>query len=188
MVLSKNRHFGMCFDAICPSKDYGRLFSDGELMIVTPDAVRAAIEVKTAIDRSGVEATLVKVAANKQKWDKTLWGSNNHVGLFVYEERVNCDEVLLKTLEKVRTDRDVIVDCVAFGPDVYVDVVNSVGERKFNGWGPATYQGLGSSMLHRQTCLSLLRQKRASGERCMAPCARGRGRRTEIPCARKRPH
>ena len=53
-------------DLLIVDKEHPRLFWDGDLIIVTPEAVKAVIEVKTGLDGpSAIEETITALAVNK---------------------------------------------------------------------------------------------------------------------------
>ena len=54
-------------DVLIVDKDHPRLFWDGELIIVTPEAVRAVIEVKTGLDGPQRSTTLMTTLASNKK-------------------------------------------------------------------------------------------------------------------------
>ena len=106
------------------------LFRDGDLVIVTPDCVKAIIEVKTKITtRSMLEGILGKLSENitrVRRYNPDAWA-----GLFIYDgldthyKRTNA-----RVLNKGKTLLDVLcksshgsekraVNCVAWGPNLF---------------------------------------------------------------------
>ena len=99
-------------DLLIVDKDHPRLFWDGDLIIVTPDAVRAVIEVKTGLDGpSAIEEAIMTLAANKKTWVKALYGCNNWTGLFVFEARGDHGEAILRSVAKAR--RNITLNAIA---------------------------------------------------------------------------
>jgi len=133
-------------DILVVDKEKPRLFWDGELLIVTPDAVRAAIEVKTGLDNpSGVEAAILKAAENKTKWKREMFGWDNLLALFVYEERGDHEAAILRALERARQQHETTLDCVAYGDDVFVDAPREIGNRRFDGWVSRRTEGMAAA-------------------------------------------
>jgi hypothetical protein len=98
------------------------LFRDGDLMVVTPDAVLGIIEVKTAID-SGPEMTavLAKLSAVKAMCHgyadiRRIWA-----GLFVFEERTPAQDVrVLSSLYDAAETHHIAIDAVSVGQSTFV--------------------------------------------------------------------
>ncbi|MDQ7005859.1 MAG: hypothetical protein Q9Q40_01360, partial [Acidobacteriota bacterium] len=93
------------------------LFRDGDLMFVTPDCVKAVIEVKTALrDRAALDEAMTKLAQVGQLCrdcvQATPW-----LGLFVYERNLQDDDVLLNSVEQAYTTTNVPINCIAYGKD-----------------------------------------------------------------------
>jgi hypothetical protein len=92
------------------------LFQDGDLLVVTPDAVRAAVEVKTqlssraklrsSLDALGKASRQCAYAAVYQPW----------LGLFVYESALD-DGTVLEVLVEAASETDRPVHCVTYGED-----------------------------------------------------------------------
>jgi len=71
-------------DVLVLDKQRPRLFCDGDLAIATPDAVRAAIEVKTGLDGPAeINSVILKAAEDRAIWYRALFGCNNIFALFV---------------------------------------------------------------------------------------------------------
>ena len=95
------------------------LFREGDLMIVTPDAVRAVIEVKTELSRTVYKKALktlgrIKAMCNQFVSDE-VW-----TGLFVYEEGEVNDSTVLKALANSGRTANGRVDCVSCGLNRFV--------------------------------------------------------------------
>ncbi len=87
-------------DILIIDRDRPTLFKDGDLVIVSADAVRAMIEVKTNLDGpSKVEEALVKLCSNNRVCFNAGQARRIWTGLFVYNGRDDRDEVLLRSLQ-----------------------------------------------------------------------------------------
>jgi len=115
-IVDANRSSGQ-IDLMIVDRSYPTLFRDGDLYIVTPDAVRAVIEVKTRMD--GPQA--IREAVGQLRERLNLWGSRRiWTGLFVFdgEER---ERLPGQVLEALATDwRRVPVDAVSVGASCFV--------------------------------------------------------------------
>jgi hypothetical protein len=110
-------------DVLVIDREAPTLFRDGDLFIVTPDAVRAVVEVKTKWSR-GADATrsIEQLRAQTRGWvgldaDRRVW-----TGVFVYE-RGNCQALsndVLGALATRQNGASCPVDCVAVGSDLFV--------------------------------------------------------------------
>jgi hypothetical protein len=104
-------------DILIISKNKPSLFKDGSLFIVTPDAVEAIIEVKTAQNVNGLKNTLEKLAENA---DRIRTFGNKHCcsGLFVYEDNENCDDstVLRELFDCANSTERRAINWVTLGP------------------------------------------------------------------------
>jgi len=96
------------------------LFRDGDLMLVTPDCVRAVIEVKTSLDCS----TEVEECANKLADVGRLCRVHGNgvpwLGIFSYEGPLQDDTLLLNAIENAAEKTGVPINCVAYGKDYFV--------------------------------------------------------------------
>ncbi|MEZ6070250.1 MAG: DUF6602 domain-containing protein [Pirellulales bacterium] len=96
------------------------LFRDGDLVIVTPDAVRAIVEVKTAINTTReFHECVAKLAATSEFNPDGYWGPPWR-GLFVFEESLGCHEELLKCLYTVFEQTQVPVHAVSYGDSCFL--------------------------------------------------------------------
>jgi len=72
-------------DILITACDKPALFKDGELVLVTPDAVQAIVEVKTSLNSSsGIHDALIKLSENIQSI-RSNCRFGCYAGLFVYE-------------------------------------------------------------------------------------------------------
>ena len=135
-------------DVLVLDKKCPRLFWDGDLVIVTPDAVRAAIEVKTGLNGPAeIESAILKAAEDRATWYRALFGCNNIFALFVYEERGDHEAAILQALQKAQQQHEYGPDCVVYGNDVFVDVPGQIGYRKFQGWVSRRTEGMATACL-----------------------------------------
>lgn len=96
------------------------LFRDGDLMFVTPDCVRAVIEVKTSLPTSAkVEECAVKLAEIgklcRENGEAVPW-----LGVFSYEGSLQQDAPLLKAVQTAYDQTGTVIECVAYGKDRFV--------------------------------------------------------------------
>jgi hypothetical protein len=88
------------------------LFQDGDLLVVTPDAVRAVIEVKTILGSANTMrealSTLAEVGNSFARHLRRPW-----LGLFVYESRLS-DRTVLQCLSEIAQHHRA-VECVTVG-------------------------------------------------------------------------
>jgi hypothetical protein len=135
-------------DVLILDKDCPRLFWDGDLVIVTPDAVRAAIEVKTGLNSpSEIESVILKAAEDRASWYRTLFGCNNIFALFVYEERGDHEEAILQALYKAWQQYQNEDNCVVYGNDIFVDSPGQICSRNFQGWVSRRTEGMAAACL-----------------------------------------
>lgn len=96
------------------------LFRDGDLLFVTPDCVRATIEVKTSLNSSKEVKTCANKLAEVGKLCRTSRGVPPWLGIFSYEGTRNPDRLLLDAVEEAANKTDVAINCVAYGKDYFV--------------------------------------------------------------------
>ena len=106
-------------DVLIVDGDAPVLFQEGDLMIVTPDAVRAVIEVKTRLQAGGYADAFNKLGAIAAMCDSPRGGSV-WTGLFVFEDDQVDDTVVLKALAGSARVTNGHVQCVASGPSRFV--------------------------------------------------------------------
>lgn len=123
-------------DILITSKESPTLYKDGELAIVTADAVEAIIEVKTsltarsrattrrnssALRRNDLECVLDKLATNVEFIRKNAPHGQCWAGLFVYEETNVDQRTLLETLQSVTHGvQNRVIDCISMGQNTFV--------------------------------------------------------------------
>lgn len=92
------------------------LFRDGDLVIVTPDVVRAAIEVKTRISKQDLPEVLTKIDTLARLLHKTPGHPSPFFGLFSYEEHPFDPEYLLGTLKETNGGiGNYEINCISIG-------------------------------------------------------------------------
>lgn len=109
-------------DILITSYNKPALFKDGELVLVTPDAVQAIVEVKTSLNsRSDLRPVLEKLS-NDIGNIRANRDPGCYAGLFVYDEPENQNRIedrsILEELQSVVDDQqDRVINWIAFGPD-----------------------------------------------------------------------
>jgi hypothetical protein len=103
-------------DILITAYDRPTLFKDGELVMVTPDAVQAIIEVKSK--GTTLKKDLYKLSENIYSI-RTKHNNRCLAGLFVYDNSEKpCDHTILKHLQSVANeDKKRVINWVAFGPN-----------------------------------------------------------------------
>lgn len=96
------------------------LFRDGDLLFVTPDCVRATIEVKTSLNSSKEVKTCATKLAEVGKLCRTSCGVHPWLGIFSYEGTRKPDRLLLDAVEEAANKTDVAINCIAYGKDYFV--------------------------------------------------------------------
>lgn len=125
-------------DVLVVDRNMPTLFKEDELLIVTPEAVKAIIEVKTRLRGRKELATAAKKLA-KQKAHvlrhvrcKEVWA-----GLFVYDG-TDGHEDILNALGDAKAESQCCINCVAFGGDTFVKYFsiaeNEGGQSPSNAW------------------------------------------------------
>ncbi|MGE3108395.1 MAG: DUF6602 domain-containing protein [Phycisphaerales bacterium] len=93
------------------------LFKDGDLVIVTPDAVRAVIEVKTKLTNALLTESLSKLAKVARMCQRTGEPHRVWTGLYEYEGGVTDHARVLKALRDAHGAKHAFVDGVSLGGD-----------------------------------------------------------------------
>jgi hypothetical protein len=114
-------------DILLTSRNKPTLFKDGDLVIVTADAVEALIEVKTRLYRrnnheTGIATVLTNLAQKAKDVRQNSRQKRCLAGLFVYQSDSEIDHryLLEKIQEASQGDSARVVDYIAFGPDTFV--------------------------------------------------------------------
>lgn len=102
-------------DILLLDKASPTLFKQGELFVVTPDAVRFMIEVKTKVDRSNISGVIKKISDDVERARNC--GSTCKAGLFIYKNDTSVtDQLVLDILEQeARSNIKRVVDIVCLG-------------------------------------------------------------------------
>lgn len=118
----KNAEISNQIDVLVLDKSGYTLFKEGEFVIVTPHAVRAIIEVKTSLERSGIDECVHKLARNASISEQEGVQNRGEVwcSLFVYDGDRKQAEDLLVALSKADTGEGYPITCVACGPDLFI--------------------------------------------------------------------
>jgi len=98
------------------------LFRDGDLVIVTPDIVRAAIEVKTRIKRSDLKEVIQKITRVGGILERKAKHPYPFFGIFSYEEEPLDGQFLLNTIKEVNSERGLYyeIKCISLGMRQFV--------------------------------------------------------------------
>jgi hypothetical protein len=109
-------------DILVTDEQHPTLFRDGDLKIVTPDAVRAIIEVKTKQNATEISDTINKLSEQLGK----INSSNNNLydcwgGLFVFDEGDLEEKKILKEIAiSAKKFNKGEIDCIAIGPNIFI--------------------------------------------------------------------
>lgn len=104
-------------DVLIVDKSKPTLFRDGDMMIVTPDAVRAVIEVKTRLARVSLRNALAKLAKIAFLCQRTDEPHRVWTGVFEYEGGMTDHAAVLTALRNAHEAEQAFVDGVALGGD-----------------------------------------------------------------------
>lgn len=96
------------------------LFRDGDLLFVTPDCVRAVIEVKTSLDSSPELKKCAVKLAKVGELCRTCVDAVPWLGIFSYEGTLKADTLLLDAVEMAAKRTDIPINSVAYGRDYFV--------------------------------------------------------------------
>jgi hypothetical protein len=102
-------------DVLIYDSSYPILFQDGELVVITPDAVRGIIEVKSQATHNVLDEAMVKLSHNANIIHSG-GGNNCFIGLFTYTTKVsNHDWVLSKLTQMACGQRKKVITHVSLG-------------------------------------------------------------------------
>ncbi|MCI0615762.1 hypothetical protein L0244_22490 [bacterium] len=124
-------------DVLIVDRDKPTLFKDGDLIFVTPDAVRAIIEVKTALEGpQAMTEALTKLAENEKRCREVKSINEIWTGLFVYEGNPSRQESLLRSIAQAYQTTGLPVNCVSYGKEIFVRYWKSGNEVDSDEKGP----------------------------------------------------
>lgn len=96
------------------------LFKEGDLVFITPDVVKAAIEVKTKIRKHDLPPIIEKIC-NNAHLVRSISPSRKFFGLFSYEDtNINPDYILQTIKDKVGGSSSRLIDCVVLGKSTFI--------------------------------------------------------------------
>lgn len=111
-------------DILIYDANYPVLFRDSDFVIVSPESVRATIEVKTRISSlSELREVLLKISNDRQTmWDDGYWRPIEFTGVFAYDFDCHPEdgEVLEVLSEAVRDNLSRMITHLALGPNRFV--------------------------------------------------------------------
>ena len=115
------------------------LFKEGDLLIVTPDAVLGVIEVKTAMsDRATIFAALIKLSQIEKMCYESTKKDTVWTGLFIFEGKDN--DTIQKNLLGALGDADGAtnrpVNCISSGKNTFVRYWSQGVDAQSNTHGP----------------------------------------------------
>jgi hypothetical protein len=97
------------------------LYRDGDLVFITPEAVKGIIEVKTSVDNHDLDVALMKLAKNCEHIEKEV-DHEIFVGLFSYEAQIGhhpTQNILERLCETARGRSERVVNHVCLGKDLF---------------------------------------------------------------------
>lgn len=113
------------------------LFKDGDLLIVTPDAVRAVVEVKTALRSTGEFAnTLSRLSAIEELCRDVTGIDSVWTGLFVYEGACDLQQAALRGIAQAFKETKRPLNCISVGTDLFVRFWNRGADVNSHEKGP----------------------------------------------------
>ena len=106
-------------DILITSKHKPTLFKDGELVLVTPDAVEAIIEVKTRLPNN--LGNILKKLGDDVEMIRSEGNPKCKAGLFVYEPPAQEHRRLLQKIKQAtRENEQRVINWLAAGPDLFI--------------------------------------------------------------------
>jgi hypothetical protein len=97
------------------------LFKDGDLLIVTPDAVLGVIEVKTALRTTAeMSDALTKLSRVEEICRDTTGKDRVWTGLFVFEGDITAQKRLLQATGEAYNQTRRVINCVSLGKSVFI--------------------------------------------------------------------
>jgi len=119
------------------------LFKDGDLLIVSPSAVEAVIEVKTSQTKAELKESILKLAEVKAMCSRRK-GIEPFAGLYVYESLATKDLELLKIIREAWVQHSVVINSLASGSDRLVKYLRQAHADlyEYNYWQAGEAPGL----------------------------------------------
>jgi hypothetical protein len=126
-------------DVLIVDRAMPTLFKEDELLIVTPESVKAVVEVKTRLGGpSAICEAVAQLAQRKADVQQHVQCKDVWAGLFVYEGNDDRHVDLLRSVGEARSETHAVVDCVAYGDDTLVKFSpvpeNEGGREPSNAW------------------------------------------------------
>jgi hypothetical protein len=123
----------MLFDASKPV-----LFRDGDLALVTPDAVEGVIEVKTSVSRGELASAVTKLADISELIEERAPSHRRFYGLFAYNDRSGDIDNALQALRANAQGRGSrVIKCICLGENRFIrywEVDPLHGNRPYYKW------------------------------------------------------
>lgn len=112
-------------DVLVTSRDKPTLYKERDLIIVTPDAVKAIVEVKTRRTLPEIREDIEKLANNIRRTRESASCREHWAGLFIYEplvaSTVNIYQEVLTVLQEVTQGNPLsVINCIAIGENVFI--------------------------------------------------------------------
>ncbi|WP_142830830.1 DUF6602 domain-containing protein [Planococcus soli] len=124
-------------DVLLYDSSYPIIFKDGDLVFVTPDAVRGIIEVKSKINTQDLSRVFSKLASNAEIVNRNILSDKRpcFTGLFSFENNNVREAALLKTLNDVCAGNiNKVITHICLGTCTFVRFWTNSPERQKNIW------------------------------------------------------
>lgn len=102
-------------DILLTDNTYPVLFRDGDLVFVTPDAVRGIIEVKTRASSNNISTAFENLTFNA----RFARNRQSFIGFFAYESELQERTILEKLKVHANGNENNVIDHVCIGPDQF---------------------------------------------------------------------
>jgi hypothetical protein len=132
-------------DVLLYDSSYPILFKDGDLVFITPDAVRGIIEVKSNVDYHTLSAAFDKLTLNAKLVNEVNFEGSNpcFTGLFSYETGVNRSARLLEILkDKCSGNINETITHVCLGSSIFLRFWSTSPDGNNNVWHSYTLEDL----------------------------------------------
>lgn len=105
-------------DILITDRNKPTLFKDEDLILATPDAIKAIIEVKTKLSLTELRDTVNTLSEQIQKVRQ--YNMDCLAGLFVFETQATTHKTILQVLQQAAAnDKTRMINWVAMGPDLF---------------------------------------------------------------------